>query len=180
MKRYSFALLTLAAGMILAAPSAHAQAPAGASAVPPAPRPGPPPVKSTIDFATAQKVAVAARTAAAAADANVAIAIVDSNGDLVYFERMDGSGAVAASQGKARAAMLFGLPTKQVADAMAAGKPLPVTVTKPPQGAQEFMVLQGGLPILKDGKVVAAIGVGGSSSPNDEKFAQAGIDALGK
>ena len=180
MKRYSFALLMLAGGTILAASLVHAQAPVAASAVSPAPRPGPPPVKSTIDFATAQKVAVAARTAAPAADAKVAIAIVDSNGDLVYFERMDGSGAVAASQGKARAAMLFGLPTKQVADAMAAGKPLAVTLTKPPQGAQEFMVLQGGLPIIKDGKVVAAIGVGGSSSPNDEKFAQAGIDALGK
>jgi glc operon protein GlcG len=137
-------------------------------------------VKSTIDFATAQKMAVAARAAAAAAGANVAIAVVDSNGDLVYFERMDGSGAVAASQGKARAAMLFGLPTKQVADAMAAGKSLPVTVTKPPQGAQELLILQGGLPVVKDGKVVAAIGVGGSSSANDEKFAQAGIDALDK
>jgi glc operon protein GlcG len=63
---------------------------------------------------------------------------------------------------------------------MAAGKPLPVTVTKPPQGAQELWILQGGLPVIKDGKVVAAIGVGGSTSPNDEKFAQAGIDALGK
>jgi glc operon protein GlcG len=55
-------------------------------------------------------MAVAARAAATAAGANVAIAVVDSNGELVYFERMDGSGAGAASQGKARAAMLFGLP----------------------------------------------------------------------
>ena len=38
--------------------------------------------------------------------------------------------------------------------------------------------MQGGLPMTKDGKIVAAIGVGGSASANDEKFAQAGLDAV--
>ena len=170
---------SLAFTLVLVSSFLVQEANAQVAATPPA-RPGAVPAKSTVDFATAQKMAVAARAAASAAGANVAIAVVDSNGDLVYFERMDGSGAAAASQGKARAAMLFGLPTKQVADAIAAGKPLSVTPTNPPRSAQEFWILQGGLPVIKDGKVVAAIGVGGSSSPNDEKFAQAGIDALSK
>jgi glc operon protein GlcG len=92
---------------------------------------------------------------------------------------MDGASAraVTSSQGKARAALLFGLPTKEVQDAIAAGKPISTTVTSPAAGAWELTIGQGGLPILKDGKVVAAIGVGGSAPANDEKFAQAGINA---
>lgn len=135
-----------------------------------------------IDVATAKKMVAAAEAAAVAANAQVAIAVVDSNGDLVYFERMDGASAraVTSSQGKARAALLFGLPTKEVQDAMNAGKPISVTVTNPAAGAWETTIGQGGLPIVKDGKVVAAIGCGGSLPANDEKFAQAGINAMGK
>jgi glc operon protein GlcG len=123
----------------------------------------------------------AAEAAAIAANAQVAIAVVDGNGDLVYFERMDGASAraVTSAQGKARAALLFGLPTKEVQDAMTAGKPVSAMITSPAAGAWEVTIGQGGLPILKDGKVVAAIGCGGSLPANDEKFAQAGINAMG-
>ena len=117
-----------------------------------------------VDAATAKKMIAAAEAAAIAANAQVAIAIVDGNGDLVYFERMDGASAraVTSSQGKARAALLLGVPTKEAQDSIAAGKPLPVTLTAPPAGAWEITIGQGGLPILKDGKVVAAMGCGGS------------------
>src|SRR5262245_29086220 len=135
-----------------------------------------------VDAATAKKMVAAAEAAAIAANAQVAIAVVDGNGDLVYFERMDGASAraVTSSQGKARAALLLGVPTKEAQDAIAAGKPLPVTLTAPPAGAWELTIGQGGLPILKDGKVVAAMGCGGSAPANDEKFCQAGINAMGK
>ena len=78
----------------------------------------------------------AAEAAALAANAIVSIAVVDTTGDLVYFERMDGASAraVTSSQGKARAALLFGKPTKEVQDAMNAGKPISVTVTNPQGG----------------------------------------------
>ena len=134
-----------------------------------------------VDAATAKKMIAAAEAAALAANAQVAIAIVDGNGDLVYFERMDGASAraVTSSQGKARAALLLGVPTKEAQDAIAAGKPLPVTLTSPPAGAWEITIGQGGLPIMKDGKVVAAMGCGGSLPANDEKFCQAGINAMG-
>jgi glc operon protein GlcG len=133
-----------------------------------------------IDVATAKKMVAAAETAAIKANASVAIAVVDVNGDLVYFERMDGASAraVTSSQGKARAALMFGVPTKAVQDAMAAGRPLSATITAPVAGAWEMTPMQGGLPILKDGKVVAAIGAGGSAPANDEAFAQAGLDAI--
>lgn len=133
-----------------------------------------------IDVATARRMVAAAEAAAVSANAQVAIAVVDANGDLVYFERMDGASAraVTSSQGKARAALLFGLPTKEVQDAMIAGKPISVTVTNPAAGAWEITPAQGGLPVIKDGKAVAAIGCGGSLPANDEKFAQAGLNAM--
>jgi glc operon protein GlcG len=133
-----------------------------------------------VDAATAKRMIAAAEAAALAANAQVAIAIVDGNGDLVYFERMDGASAraVTSSQGKARAALLLGVPTKEAQDSIAAGKPLPVTLNAPPAGAWEITIGQGGLPILKDGKAVAAMGCGGSLPANDEKFCQAGIDAM--
>jgi glc operon protein GlcG len=135
-----------------------------------------------VDAATAKKMVAAAEAAAMAANAPIAIAVVDGNGDLVYFERMDGASAraVTSSQGKARAALLLGVPTKEAQDAIAGGKSIPVTLNNPPAGAWEITIGQGGLPILKDGKVVAAMGCGGSAPANDEKFCQAGIAAMGK
>jgi glc operon protein GlcG len=139
-----------------------------------------PPKPVGVDTATAKRMIAAAEAAALGANAQVAIAIVDGNGDLVYFERMDGASAraVTSSQGKARAALLLGVPTKEAQDSIAAGKPLPVTLTAPPAGAWELTIGQGGLPIIKDGKAVAAIGCGGSLPANDEKFCQAGLDAM--
>jgi len=155
------------------APQGGAQGRGQAAATPP--KPG-------VDAATAKKMVAAAEAAAIAANAPIAIAVVDGNGDLVYFERMDGASAraVTSSQGKARAALLLGVPTKEAQDAIAAGKPLPVTLTTPPAGAWELTIGQGGLPIIKDGKVIAAMGCGGSLPANDEKFCQAGISAIGK
>jgi glc operon protein GlcG len=140
------------------------------------------PPKQTMDVATAKKMVAAAEAAALAANAVVSIAVVDSNGDLVCFERMDRAQprAVTSSQGKARAALLFGRPTKEVQEAIVAGKPLAVTITMPAAGGSELTPAQGGLPIIKDGKVVGGIGVGGSLPANDEKFSQAGIDSIGK
>src|ERR1051326_209819 len=102
-----------------------------------------------VDAATAKRMIAAAEAAALAANAPVAIAIVDGNGDLVYFERMDGASAraVTSSQGKARAALLLGVPTKEAQDSIAAGKPLPVTLTAPPAGPWALTIGQGGLPI---------------------------------
>jgi glc operon protein GlcG len=133
-----------------------------------------------IDFGTAMKAAAATEAAAAAAKAAVAIAVVDANGDLVYFKRMDGTQGipVTASQAKARAAILFGVPTKALQDAAAAGTPISATVTPAAATGAPIMAVQGGLPIVRGGKVIGAIGVGGSTSENDEIFAQAGVDAV--
>jgi glc operon protein GlcG len=135
-----------------------------------------------IDLATARTMVNAAEEAAKKANVHVAIAVVDANGDLVLSVRLDGAWdkSVTSCQGKARAAVLFGVPTKQVQDAIAAGEAVEAKLTPPVSGAAELTLWQGGLPIIRDGKVIGGIGVGGSPSPQDEKIAQAGIDAISK
>jgi glc operon protein GlcG len=159
--------LVLAAGL----------APCGALAQGPAPAQASKP--QTIDLATAKKMVAAAEQEALKANAKVGIAVVDSNGDLVFSERLDGASTrgVTSAQGKARAALLFGLPTKRVQDLVASGQPVPANITIPAADAAVLVINQGGLPILKDGKVIGGIGVGGSASSEDERFAQAGLSA---
>ena len=134
---------------------------------------------SPIDAVTARKILAAAEQTAVAASAKVAIAVVDVNGDLVALSRLDGasSRAVVSAQGKARAAILFGVPTKQVSDAIAAGTPLPVTLTPAGVGTSGIVTNQGGMPLFIDGKLAGAVGVGGSSSAEDERVAKIGVEA---
>ncbi len=83
---------------------------------------GPPPAPpQNIDLATAKKMVAAAEAAAVAANAHNGFAVVDANGDLVFFERMDGAAprALTSAEGKARAALMFGMPTKDVRDNVA-------------------------------------------------------------
>jgi glc operon protein GlcG len=171
--------------MVVAGQAAAAgQAPAGAGRGGPGGAPGGGGrgggAPAQLEFALAKKAVEAAEAAANAAAAKVAIAVVDANGDLVYFRRMDGTAGVpvTASQAKARAAILFGVPTKALQDAVAAGTAVSATVTPAAATGAPIMAVQGGLPIVRNGKVVGAIGVGGSTSQNDELFAQAGIDAI--
>ena len=140
----------------------------------------PTPPKQLIDLASARQMIDAAEGVARKLNASVGIAVVDANGDLVMSVRLDGapSRGVTSSQGKARAALLFGVPTKQVQDAIAAGHPMETTLTAPLDGVAELTTYQGGLPIVRDGRVIGAIGVGGSTGPGDERIAQAGLAAL--
>ena len=177
MRRPILSLLTLVLVAVLGQPTA--------AQVPPAPQPAQAGggrgggLPAMIDVATAKRIVAAAEAAATAADARVAIAVVDANGDLVFFQRMDGAAgrAVTSAQGKARAAIVFGMATREVADAAAAGKPVSITVTPAGAGAGEVTVQQGGIPIMRAGKVVGGVGVGGSAPASDEKFAQAGVEA---
>jgi glc operon protein GlcG len=184
MRKVFFAALSLALVLGFTSLTSFAQTPP-ASATPQAAgqapvvnRPVGPP--QLIDLATAKKIAAGAEAAAAALNQHIAICIMDARGDLVFFERMDTINAipVTSSQGKAHAVLLFGLPTKQVADAIKAGTPISAMIKVPLAGYGELDIRQGGLPIMKGGKMIGAIGVGGSASESDEQFAQAGIDAI--
>lgn len=133
-----------------------------------------------LDNASAKRAMAAAEAAAAGAMANVTIAIVDANGDLVMLNRLEGARGVAvtSAEGKARAAILFGLPTGQIQEAMAANQPVSARITLPPLGGFEITPVRGGVPIIRDGKVIGAVGVGGSAPAVDEQIAQAGVNAL--
>jgi len=106
---------------------------------------------------------------------NVAVAIVDTAGDLVFFERMDNTQAASTivAQEKARTAARFKRPTKAFEDALAGGRQAIL-------GLPGVTPLEGGLPLVIEGKIVGAIGVSGATSPQDGVCAQAAADTLGK
>jgi glc operon protein GlcG len=123
-----------------------------------------------------------AKTAAAAAIVeardntwDMAVAIVDTAGSLVYFEKMDDTqaGSVIVAQAKARSAALFKRPTKAFQDALAAGGDgLRVL------GLEGAVPIEGGAPLVVGGKIAGAIGVSGGTSAQDGQCAQAGVAAL--
>lgn len=143
----------------------------------------PPP--QMIDLATAQKAVDAAEASAIAitGDPNgrVAIAVLDANGDVVVVRRMDTAipRAVTSAMGHARAALLFGVSAIDLYDAMNAGESITAFPQKLPMGNWEITIEPGGIPIVKDGVIIGAIGVGGIPSLDDEKVAQDAVDALG-
>ena len=128
-----------------------------------------------ISVETARKVAAAAIAEGKKNGWNVAAAVVDGAGDLVFFERMDGTQAasVTVAQDKARTAARFKRPSKALEDALAGGRQAIL-------GLPGAVPLEGGIPLLIDGKIVGAIGVSGVTSQQDGMCAQAGADTLGK
>lgn len=123
----------------------------------------------------AKKVAAPAIAEARKNQWTMAVAIVDTAGDLVYFEKMDDTqvGSVEVSQAKARSAARFKRPTKAFQDALAAGgeglRILALDAAVP---------VEGGLPLVVGGKIVGAIGVSGGTSQQDGVVAQAGVAVL--
>ncbi|MCX7146993.1 MAG: heme-binding protein [Sulfuritalea sp.] len=105
---------------------------------------------------------------------NVAIAVVDDGGHLISLERMDGTqkGSIRIAEQKARTAILFKRPTKAFEDAVLQGRP--VFMTMP-----DVICLEGGVPLIREGVYLGAIGVSGVKSSEDGVVAAAGAAALG-
>ena len=121
----------------------------------------------------ARRIAAAAAVEARS-DRTSGIAIVDAGGALVYFERLDGTFPAAASVSldKARTAATFQHATKDFEDAIHNGRG---ALT----GVKEMTPLQGGVPILVDGKVIGAVGVSGATSAaRDEAIARAAVASV--
>ncbi len=135
----------------------------------------PPNYGTPISLAMAKQVMLAAEAEAARNAWPMVIAIVDSTGHLVMLQRMEQAqyGSIAIAQLKAETAVNFRRPTKVFEDAIAAGGQGVRIVSMP-----NVLALEGGLPILVDGKVVGAIGVSGMQSGQDAQVARAGLDAL--
>jgi uncharacterized protein GlcG (DUF336 family) len=150
---------------------------ASASAQQPAPTPPPPPPSYGSPGVTLEQARMAAAAAEVEAAKNgwkMAIAVVSNEGSLIYFGRMEdtqfGSSDVAIR--KAKAAAEFRRPTKVFADGLAGSPPaLPVLTL----GA---IAVQGGLPMLSNGKVIGGIGCSGGTAAQDEQACKAGLEAI--
>jgi uncharacterized protein GlcG (DUF336 family) len=135
----------------------------------------PNPYGAPISLEDAKKAAAAALAEARKNNWAMAVAVVDIGGDLVYFEKMDGTqtGSVNVALGKARSAALFKRPTKVFQDIVASGgSGLRILRL---EGA---VPIEGGVPLVMDGKIVGAIGLSGAASDQDGQCAKAGADAL--
>ena len=129
--------------------------------------------KKTLTLEIAKHLANAAETAAAANRWTMVIAIVDDGGNLLYLERMDDAplGSVEIAQLKARTAVRFKRPSKAFEDALAGGRMAIL-------GFPDVIPVEGGIPLLVEGRVVGAIGVSGGTAPQDTSVATAGVEAF--
>ena len=135
----------------------------------------PNPYGAPVSLESAKKAAAAAVAEARKNNWTMAVAITDTAGDLVYFEKMDGTqtGSVNVAIGKARSAALFKRPSKVFQDVVAAGGGgLRIL------GLEGAVPIEGGLPLVMDGKIVGAIGLSGGAADQDGQCAKAGADAL--
>jgi glc operon protein GlcG len=131
------------------------------------------PYGAPIKLEAALKLVAAAEAEAKKNHWPVAIAVVDNAGFLVAFHRLDNTqlGSIEIAQEKARTSALFRRPSKYFEDQLAQGG----------SGLRALrtgvMPVEGGLPIIQDGKIIGAIGVSGVKATEDGQIARAGLAA---
>jgi uncharacterized protein GlcG (DUF336 family) len=126
----------------------------------------------------AEKIILAARKAAEKTKTKMCIAVVDSGASLKAFYRMDDAwvGSIDIAIKKAKTAVFFGMPTGQIGKLSQPGGSL-YGIEHSNEGLITF---PGGLPIVdKEGVLIGAIGVSGSSVENDHVVAEAGVKVIG-
>jgi glc operon protein GlcG len=147
---------------------ASAQTPAPAAPVPP------PAYGAPISIEQAKKAMAAAEAEASKNGWQVVISIVDTGGYLVMLQRLGAQNAsVDIATGKAVTAVNFRRPSKALEDGLAANGSALRLLAVP-----GVTPIQGGLPIVMDGKIIGGIGVSGVTSAQDEQIAKAGSDTL--
>src|SRR6267142_1627592 len=106
----------------------------------------------------------------------ISAAVCDAGGRLVAFQRMDNAiwGSAYGSQGKAVASAAFGRPSGEMAER--ADQPTPRGIAAASGG--EMIMGQGAVPVIRNGVIEGACGVGGGTSQQDEDCARAGIAQL--
>lgn len=133
------------------------------------------PYGAPVGVEAAKKAAAAALGEAAKNKWTMAVAVVDPNGTLVYYEKMDNTqiGSAEVAIAKARSAAQFKRPTKAFQDALAAGGAgLRIL------GLPGAVPVEGGIPLVSEGKIIGAIGLSGGTSEQDGQCAQAGAGTI--
>ena len=131
--------------------------------------------KITLEAADVKRIAVAAEAEAIKNSWAVTIAIVDDGGHLLHLQRLDGAPPISShiAPSKANTAAMGQRESKVYEDVINGGR---MSFLSAPyiQG-----MLEGGVPIMKDGQCLGAVGVSGVKSNEDAQIARAGIAALG-
>ena len=132
------------------------------------------PTKRVLTLEAAKRMAATAEAEARKNNWNVSIAVVDDGGQLLLFQRMDNAKLVAIDIAirKAKTAVYFQGETKGLEEEVTKGGR---TALLPIEG---FMPLEGGIPLVVEGKVIGAIGVSGVTGAQDAQCAKAGAGAL--
>lgn len=131
--------------------------------------------KATLELADVKLMAAAAETEAVKNKWGVSIAIVDDGGHLLSLQRLDGAAPISAqiAPAKARTAALGRRESKVYEDMINQGR---VSFLSAP-GLDGL--LEGGVPVMKDGQCLGAVGVSGVKSTEDAQIARAAIAAIG-
>ena len=131
--------------------------------------------KSVLEFSDVKAMAAAAEAEAVKNNWAVSIAIVDDGGHLLWFQRLDGAAPISAhiAPSKARTSALGRRESKVYEDMINGGR---ASFLSAPN--LEGM-LEGGVPILKDGQCLGAVGVSGVKSSEDAQVAKAAVAAFG-
>jgi len=137
--------------------------------------PPPPSYGAPVPLAEARKCVAAAQTYATGKQWLMVMTVVDSGGHVVLTERMDNAqfGSVAPALAKARSAAAFRRPTKVFEDLVAQGG-AGLRIMR----LEEAMPVDGGLPLIRKGALIGAIGVSGGTSAQDGEAAAACVAAL--
>ena len=131
--------------------------------------------KPTLEHSDVKAIAAAAEVCALKNNWAVTIAVVDDGGHLLWLQRLDGAAAISAhiAPAKAQPAALGRRESKVYEDTINGGRYSFLSV---PLLAG---MLEGGVPVMKDGYCLGAVGVSGVKSTEDAQIARAGIAALG-
>jgi glc operon protein GlcG len=131
--------------------------------------------KAFLELADVKTIAAAAEAEAVKNNWAVSIAIVDDGGHLLWLQRLDGAAPISAhiAPSKANTAAMGRRESKVYEDVINGGR---VSFLSAPDLKG---LLEGGVPIVKDGQVIGAVGVSGVKSTEDAQIAKAGIAALG-
>ena len=131
-----------------------------------------------LNLAGAEVVLEAAKKKAAALGLKCNVAVVDDGGHLLAFARMDGArpASAATAQAKAVSAATF---RQETGPLPAKGEPdVLLSLSIQTASGGRITALKGGVPIVIDGQVVGAVGVGGGTGEQDVEVAKAGVQAL--
>ncbi|MDB5886397.1 MAG: heme-binding protein [Polaromonas sp.] len=131
--------------------------------------------KPVLEFADVKAIAAAAEAEALKNNWAVTIAIVDDGGHLLHLQRLDGAAPLSAhiAPAKANTAAMGRRESKVYEDMVNGGR---TSFLSAPYVAG---MLEGGVPIVKDGQCVGAVGVSGVKSNEDAQVARAGMAAIG-